>query len=409
MGIYDGFGDTPNQIRSEGQNIDVAFIRNGDGTGTIKWNIPPPVAGCSVEDQAYDGIVIIVSDKPANYIESSPKDGVYYNGDPTFDTDLHTGDTIDGARVVGAFYHDKTTTTLVVQDVKERTPYYVSAYAVDGVGRYHREGVHAYSLPTGFEEYNASSDTPAMQDIGLDVNPINNGTLTGLQSGVDYQFKIKINNIEYTVNIEGHDALTYPDLVDAINRQFVLLTPAERKDLNNCGGQFYFDTENNVLYKWDYDKYVEVPVLINDNDPTLPILGTYWYNGEELFVYETAGWVSVPLLTLSFDPTQPECGTVWFDGVTAWMWEKTKWCELETYVQERNPLLPPIMSCDNYWYDETEFELKKWAEDINGWKVVDVIYASSDPNTLTFSVAIFLTVDPASGAIMTSTNSWLNG
>lgn len=381
MGLYDGFSDTPKQIRSEGQQISVAFVRNGDNTGTIKWNIPSPVAGCSAEDQAYDGIVVLVSDKPANYIESSPKDGTYYTGDPTFDADLHAGDKIDDARVVGAFYHDKTTKELVVQDVADRTPYYVSLYAVDDVGRYHREGTHSYSLPTGSLEYNPATDTSAHQDVGIDLDTINNGTLTGLVSGTDYYFKININGTEYTVNIEGHDAPTYPDLVDAINRQFVLMTDATRKNLESCD-QYYYDTDTAKLYKWCFDKYEEIPVLNNPNDPNVPLLGAYWYDGEALWVYETSGWVSVPLFTLSFDPQNPECGAVWYDGTDTWMWDGSKWCLLYTYTDTVSPLLPPGMSCDDYWFDETESILKRWKTDINGWTEVDSIYASTDPNTI---------------------------
>lgn len=381
MGIYDGFGDTPNQIKSEGQQINIAFIRNGDGSATIKWNIPPPVAGCSQEDQAYDGIIITVSDKPANYIASSPIDGTYYTGDPTFNADLHVGDKLDGARIVGAFYHDKTTKTLIVQDVEPKTPYYVSAYAVDGVARYHREGVHAYSISTGSEEYNPNSDTPAYQNIGIDLNPINNGTLTGLLSGSDYSLNVVINNTTYTLLVEGQDALTYPDLVDAMNSEFVRLTDAVRVNLDSTL-TYYYNTDTNVLYRWNYDTYVEVPVIVEANDPAIPLLGTYWYNGTDLYVYESGGWVEVPLFTLSFDPASPTCGTVWYDGTDTWIWGDTHWVKLTTYSQTTNPLLPPVMTCDDYWYDENEFILKKWFIDIAGWGEIDAIYSVIDPNTI---------------------------
>lgn len=381
MGLYDGFSDTPNQIKSEGQQIDVALVRNGDGTGTIKWNIPSPVAGCSADDQAYDGIVILVSDKPANYIESSPKDGKYYDGDATFDPDMHVGDKIDGARVVGAFYHDKTTTSITVTDVKDRTPYYVSAYAVDDVARYHREGVHAYSLPTGVEEYDEGLDFRAMHDIGLDIEMIHNGTPTGLQSGVDYVFKVNINGHEYELTIEGHDAPTYPDLVKAINEEFVRITDAPRRnlELETC---FYYDAETKTLYGWDFDKYVELPVIVDEDDPTIPILGTYWFDGTNVYEYESGGWNQLDLITLSFDPVNPECGAIWFDGTTARKWETTHWCDLPTFIQERNPLLPPVMTCGDYWYDENTGTTFGWDTDIDGWKEVDVIYTDQDPDTL---------------------------
>lgn len=382
MGIYDGFADTPDQIRSEGQQINVALVRDGNGGATIKWNIPSPVAGCSVEDQAYDGIVIIVSDKPANYIESSPKNGTYYTGDPTFSKDLHSGDKIDGARVVGAFYHDKTTTSLFVTDVEDKTPYYVSAYAVDNVGRYHREGAHSYSLPTGPNEYNDSQDTRAYHDIGIELDVVNAGTPTGLLSGTNYTFNILINGEKYEITIEGHDALTYPDLVDAINREFVLITDADRKDLN-LEVAYYFDPTTKKLYVWDYDTYVEVDFILSDSDPSMPVVGEYWFDGETLFVYESGGqWIQVPLITLSFDPSDPNCDNVWFDGTDAWIWKDNRWCKLTTYIQTTNPLLPPNMGCSDYWYDENELILKVWADDIGGWKEAFAIYSSIDPNII---------------------------
>jgi hypothetical protein len=380
MGIYDGFHDSPNQIKSEGQQIDLAFVRNGDGTGIIKWNIPVPVAGCSVEDQAYDGIVILVSDKPANYIESSPKNETYYSADPTFDPELHAGDKIDDSRVVGAFYHDKITKTLLVQNVLEKTPYYVSAYAVDNVGRYHREGVHAYSLPTGPDEYNSSVDTPARYDIGLDLNPVENSTITGLVDGTEYNFKIIINGTEYEIEIDGADALTYGDLVTAVNEEFKLITDAESKDLNAI--HYYFDSDNNKLYKWNFDQYEEIDVIINSADLTIPVLGSYWYDGEILYVYESGGWATVPLLKLSYDPVNPTCDALWFDGTNAWIWENSHWCKLVTYIQSTSPLLPPVMSCDDYWYDIANFILYGWDLDKNGWEENDVIYSSIDPNII---------------------------
>lgn len=380
MGIYDGFKDAPHQIKQEGQQIDIAFIRNGDGTATIKWTIPSPVAGCSAEDQAYDGIVIVVSDKPANYITTSPKDTKYYIGDPTFNTDLHSGDKISDALVVGAFYHDKTTRSLIVHDVLDKTPYYVSGYAVDSVGRYHREGVHAYSLPTGNDEYNDTGDTAARQDIGLDLVPILPSTSTGLVSGTEYSFKIVINAVEYTITVDGADALTYGQLIAAINEEFIRITDAESVDLTET--HFYFDEATEILYKWEFDKYVEVDVIIDDEDPTIPVNGKYWYDNENLYVYESSGWMQVPLINVSYDPINPSCNGIWFDGSIVRMWENTHWCELPTYIQNTNPLLPPTMTCDNYWYDSVENLLKVWSIDINGWEAVDPIYTAYDPNTI---------------------------
>ena len=146
-GIYSKFSDAPGQIRKEGQDITIKFVRVDDTTGVISWNIPRPSVGCDTNTQAYDGIIITIDNKPANYITTSPADGNYYTADPTSDRDLHMGDKLDSALVVGAFYSDKKTTSLTITGLSPKTPYYVSGYAVDAQARYHREGTHAYSIP----------------------------------------------------------------------------------------------------------------------------------------------------------------------------------------------------------------------------------------------------------------------
>lgn len=103
---YDKFADSPGQIRKEGQEITIKFTRTDDTTGVITWNIPRPSAGCNSETQAYDGIVVTVDNVPANYNSTSPKDGNYYDADPTADRDLHVGSKLDTALVVG---HSTTT------------------------------------------------------------------------------------------------------------------------------------------------------------------------------------------------------------------------------------------------------------------------------------------------------------
>jgi hypothetical protein len=104
--------------------------------------------------------------------------------------------------VVGAFYHDKNTNRLIINNVFEKTPYYFSAYAVDKVGRYHREGVHAYSLPTGeFEK--SVVDVKAWHDVALElVGGVRPSTKTGL-SHIDYTQKISFNDEEYSFVING--------------------------------------------------------------------------------------------------------------------------------------------------------------------------------------------------------------
>jgi hypothetical protein len=386
MGVYQNYADKPNLIKLEGQEITLKFVRNNDGTGTVTWNIPTPNAGCAPGTQgAYDGIVITVDGIPANYISTSPKDGTFYNSDPTADRNISMGDKLDTALIVGAFYNDRTTTSLTITDIKARTAYYVSAYAVDNVGRYHREGVHAYSLPTGaLETRNTTDDKEAFQDILLDVlggYGVNSPTM--LDKTKAYTFVMWINKVEYTITINGVDAQTYSDLIDAINEQFMLLgNPIELPFPPNKDG-YYWDAANKLLYQWDGFANVSLNPIVSTLDPSVPIVGTYWYNPTtKLLKQYESGWVTRPFLNYQFDPTQMPCDQLWFDGTDAWQWDGNHWNKLCIYIQTTNPALAPVLSCDSFWFDTTGQLLYKWNDQIQMWDEVLAILSPKDPNTL---------------------------
>ena len=383
--VYDKFNDSPNQIRIEGQEISIRFQRTSYTTARISWNIPAPANGCSSDNQAYDGIVITFDNKPANYISTSPKDGTYYNGDPTADTNLHAGDKIDTAYVLAALYHDKTTTFIDIDGIAPRTPYYVSGYAVDNVGRYHREGVHAYSLPTGTQE-GSRTDNPSKHEIGISsVSGIMGTTLTGLESNRNYTFNLKIDCKTYPVQIKGVESLTYQDLVNAINRALAEMPESFKSPNPPNFGEYYLDLLNKFLYKWDGFKNVQLDLNSSVLDPAQPIVGTFWFNtsNQTLYVYESAGWIAYTNIVESdVDPTNPECEQLWFNGTDAWEWESNRWCKLCVYNQIRNPLLPPVFNCDTYWYDSTNLLLYKWDNTLKKWNDILAIYTTKDPNTL---------------------------
>ena len=399
MAIYDKFADSPERIKIEGQEVTIQFIRNGDGTATIKWNIPN-IAGCAVDELAYDGIVITVSERPANYVTTSPKDGTYYNADPTFDSDLHTGDKIDSANVVGAFYHDKTTTELTVTDVADKTPYYVSGYAVDNVGNYHREGVHAYSIPTGQAETDKSEpETPGFHDLQIDTpEGISVKTRTGLATAQQYELKMEINGRCFEFNdLLGSDMQTYEDMADTINKRLKLLVdPLLGPEFPNTGG-YVVDVANEKVFEWDGSQNVEQPAIFLDTDPAMPVLGTYWYkpSTDELRIRESSGWTLVTaIIAYPTNPSQPSDGTIWLDKVLqsngdldetntmAWMWEHNTWCKQPLIISTRNPLLPPVLTSGDYWYNSTTGEVFRRDPDTRSWVEVDPIVWDTDPNTI---------------------------
>ncbi len=385
MGTFDVYADRPDQIKLEGQEITITFQKISDTTARITWNIPAPSAGCNSLTQAYNGIVITIANSPANYISTSPKDGVYYNADSTADPDLHAGDKLDGALVIGAFYDDKITTYIDITDIKEKTPYYVSGYAVDKVARYHTAGVHAYSLPSGPQEPNNSKDLPAIQDIGIDWNtPITPSTLTGLVQGTTYTATFLINGKKYTITLDGVLGLDYDDLIYAINQEFIRLTePKYLGPYPPHTNDYYVDLDNTKIYQWNGYMNIDKDGLFQNNDPTSPINGLFWYKPSTKNLSEyNAGWVDQTYITSVFDFTQPKCYQFWFNGTTVYKWEKVLWCELPTYISTTNPLINTGLDCNTFWYDIVNHDLYQWDDQIKKWNITQAIYYDLDPNNI---------------------------
>lgn len=384
MSVFDRFADSPDGIRIEGQEITITFVRLGNGTARISWNIPAPRAGCDANTQSYDGFVITVSDKPANFITTSPKDGKYYTADPTFDKDAHAADVIDGARVVGAFYHDKTTTSIIVSDVLDKTAYYVSGYAVDSVARYHREGVHAYSLPTGPSKEVDTS--PAYQDVYLDsINPIRASDATNLSPTQTYTLQILNNCRRLNLSILGSAAQTYTALVAELNRQFAVQQDAHIGAVAPDANTYYYDENNRKLYFWDGLTNAVVPFLNQAYDPTQLDIPTYWLDNGTLKVYVGAdGWeIETNIINSTTPPNMLNCGTVWFDGTTVRRYDGVFWKEFTTIISERDPQLGIDIPCNSYWYDFNNQLFFSWDNPQQRWVESLVIVGEKDPNTYT--------------------------
>ena len=388
MGQFSNFADTPDGIIKEGQEITIKFVRNGDGTATVSWNIPPPANGCNSDTQAYDGIVVTIDTKAANYRSTSPQNATMYVGDPTADPDIFAGDTLDTALIVGAFYHDKTTTSLTVNNIDPSKFYYVSGYAVDNVGTYHREGVHAYSLPTGEAEkpmalYNAYQDISLLSN---DSSKIMLNTLTGLSPYQTYVLHIKIDNVDHYISVPGVDAQTYFDLINTLNAEFKKISGnSYSSPLPPNANQYYLDVANDKLYFWNGFTNTATNVIYFGQDPNSRPQGTYWVNPNvpnTIYMYETGGWEVQPFLSLDHDPRQPACGELWFNGTKVYEFDGDHWCELCLYIQTRNPSLAPILDCSTFWYDTTDSLLMKYDFDNAMFEEVLAIISVKDPNTL---------------------------
>ena len=404
MAIYDKFADAPDRLKIEGQEITVKLVRNGDGTATIKWDIPN-ISGCEIEDLVYDGIIITVSDRPANYITTSPQNGVYYNADPTFDKGIHSGDNINVANVVGAFYHDRSTTSIVVADVVEKTAYYVSAYAVDQQGNYFREGTHAYSIPTGDAELDKTEgELPAYQDIQIDTpDGLSPNSKTGLTADVNYTLKVDINGSchEFT-DLLGSDMQTYTDIAETINRRFKLLVQPVIGPIYPNQGKYMVVVGDSTVNEWTGSENAVQSSIFLAADPAVPVVDTYWYmqSTDVLKVRNVGGWATVSstaIVKYATNPSMPTDGMVWFDKAydtsgnldtensTAWVYQDGTWCQQPLMIQAANPLLPPVLTVGDYWYSDLLGSVGQRQPSTKSWVEVDPIVWDTDPNTISDS------------------------
>lgn len=402
MSKFDIFTDAPGLLRSESLNITMRFDRTSPTTGRVSWNIPTPSAGCTAETQAYCGMVITLDTKPAA-AGKGPVDTQIYSSDPTADTNLFAGDTIDTAIVIGAFYQDRTTTFFDVTGLKANTPYYVSGFPVDCQLRYFVQGVHAYSTEfknrgsdgtSGTQVVVLNSSAPAMGVNGTDT--------TGLVIGDPYSFKIQIGLLPrpnrpidpvdcaptvptYTITIDGADAQSYDDLVAAINNEFALLVGAPQGPTPPNTGGYYWNNQQRKLFQWNGSQHVEIPVLFETTQPNTVTTASHWYNTTTGVISSWNGvaWVAVPLIELGTDPSIPLADqSYWYDGTNAYIWNGTTWCLVQTYNQSSNPGLANGVPGGSFWYDDVNSVLYKWNAVLELWSATTAVQSSIDPNAL---------------------------
>lgn len=401
MSLFDSFPDTPGQIKIEGETIVVSFAQGlpTDGLGTVSWNIPVPAKGCSAADGigAYAGIVALLSYQPLTR-DNAPVDGTFYDADPTADPDIHLGDKIGSAAVIGAFYEvnqrsrgEDLTTSFVVSDLKPNTPYYVAVYAVDAQGRYHAEGIRAYSDELTCDN---NPDTSSWQviEMGDGILPTDG---TSLVPGLIYEFDIDLDTAFTTgtqrnttrFSVDGANISTYQALIDEMNKTFALAQNPPQSSVPLNSGRFV--VIDNVVYQWDGTTHTNINAIIELTDPATPITGDYWYdpslNVLQRWDTPAAGiWNVVSVLSYSTDPTTPAGGDdFWFNGTNAYSWCSTTWCDEVLHNQEADPSLQPKPTdCGNYWYDEANSQLMEYNIETCQWEPVFAIEWDIAPNAI---------------------------
>lgn len=412
MGLFDSPADAPFQIKTEGETITLVFQPGYPvtGQGTISWNIPTPAHGCQAADGrgAYCGMLVVLDTKPIT-VENRPQDGRVYTPDPSANRDVHAGDKIGDALVVGAVYDgekraqgEELTTSLVVSDLDPNVGYYIAGYAVDCQNRYHSEGTRAYSDKFGNQD---EPDTPSTQTV-LFKTAILPTDGTGLVPGKGYDFEIEIDDTfpsktnakTLKITVDGRDAGTYEALVGEINKSLALIDNPPQSPVPPNKDRYYWDAVNEQLFQWDGYQHIFVSgVLVEDTDPANPALGDYWYNPTaevlQRWSVPTPGiWNAVSIIAYRQDPRNlKDCDDYWFDGTKAYKWCATTWCQEILFNTTEDPSCPRTPDCGIFWYDEVNEKLLEWDLEKQQWIEVFAVVWPDAPNNLTIGTFWFNT------------------
>lgn len=212
----------------------------------------------------------------------------------------------------------------------------------------------------------------------------NTATETALNPSIT-SISVLTNARLYNININGVDAITFADLTDAINKQFMLLDGPPIGPSPPNAGTLFFNTMTNQLFFYDGYNYTELPVIISTIMPSAVVVGFYWYNPDTnvLYIWNGTGWDVVTVITLSTDPKNPICDTTyWFNGTQGYVWNGETWCEVPTVISPIDPSLPPSDLCDSYWLNTDVNVFYRWNINTLSWDVVNPVQYLSDPNVL---------------------------
>ncbi|MDE1829545.1 MAG: hypothetical protein KGI25_04415 [Thaumarchaeota archaeon] len=424
MGIFDNIGDTTGQLKAEGMNVNVTFQPGvpNVGQGTLTWNIPGPVVE-SVDangnvtitleptgsNVVYGGIVFVLrTDQPCD-MTNIPKDGVVYVADPTANEQLFAGDKIGNGLVVGAIYESEQkaqglplTTSLIINDIEDGTPYYICGYIHDDQLRYYQEGNRSYSQAIGFP---SGRGTPARQVVLLRNIPVGTPTPvkygvkptdgTGLVAGATYQFELIYDPnfpkpdyrkmVRMFFSFDGGLTPTYGALVKYLNEQIAIkCTNAVQSPVPPSAGVYYWNVTTKTLYQWDGSQLNVIPnVIVQSNDPANPAVGSYWWNTTNNELYQWTGLqytLVQPQFAYPTDPTNLQGSGYWWNGVNGFTRCGNTWCETTTYDQTTDPSCPPAAVDCSYWYDTANQTLYNWSG--TNWVQAYALMWPQAPNSL---------------------------
>ena len=419
---FDGIADVSGTIKIEGEKISVKFLPTvpTDSQGTVEWNIPTSIAGCATKasiNSSYCGIVVLASKTQVGRA-NIPQSGTRYDADPTLDDDLHAGDKIGDALVIGAFYEgDKKakgldlTTSMVVSDYNPDQTYYVAVYAVTCELEYHEDGIRAYSDAYG----TGVSDTPDRPSVTAVVMNDGDGVKltdgTNLDSGREYGIEFDLNtnfpgdsneDNRITVTFDGSEGQTYGDMLDTINDQLKDIDNPPRSPEPPTFGSNHWNQVTKQLQTFDGTKYNAVDdVIVGVDDPSITPAGSYWFDKVNKSLKQrntnvppsTVLWDVIDTILFPSNPLAPLCDTVWFNGMAGYIWSGTTWCETQTFVQNTDPSLMKIGTCGQYWYNKSTLTLNRYNIATQEWEEKYAIFWPDAPDALSTGTLWYSSTD----------------
>lgn len=384
MGTFDQYRDAPRQIILEGETISVNLKRDGSN-GTVTWDIPKSVGGCDLP-RAYNGALITIDTTPTD-VSKFPINSIRYISDNTANPDLHVGDKIGTALVVGFIYDDIITKELQLTDLDPNKSYYISLHAISNVMVYHTAGVHSYSMPiTGLK----TPDTTATHkiEVGEKGVGVSLGDATGVESSKVYTLQMFLDyDKTTTVEFVGTEIETYQELIDAWNYQAMLLDSPLQSPIIPNTGMYYYVNGSHQVFQWDGNQLIPSPVVVRDDAPNIQQAGGLWFNPQTKILYQSTVvgaslvWVAIPYIIYPTAPNEIDCGTYWFNGTDMFKWNDTVWLEQVLHTQATDPSLDPAFDCSTYWFDEDDSQLYHYDAKCNTWNEVLAQYSATDPTT----------------------------
>lgn len=380
MSLFDQFNDTPFQIDVLGDNATIKLLRNKDGTATVSWVVPDKVDGCCQGPSPYNGILITIDNSPTDATKQ-PITNIKYESDPTADRSLHMGDKIGTSLVVGYFFDDTSTKSMVITGLDPKETYYVSGFVIDNVVQYHSEGIHTYSLPIGGLK---NPNTPASQYIRLGFeNGIDLNTSTGLMADQLYTIDMILDNDRnVTFSFSGSDIATYGDLITQWNYKAMLVDNPLISPVLPNSGLYYYQSSIQQLSLWNGSAYSNVPVLVQSTSPIIQSIGNGWIKPDGTFsTWSGSAWSITSYQTNNHAPNELECDDIWYKNGSFYIWSGSAWGSTSGFHQNLNPALPPILPCSYFWFDEDNDQLKEWDDCTNKWTVKLAQYSGTNPAT----------------------------